>query len=152
MLYPIQQHKWCHSCSRALSQEGDEITWYSKVLSPHTEIQNSLAIFGSLCGREPSWTIVQLVILKPMAKPGLGTLLKALIKFNAQAWDLLLPHARFAYNKAPSKITNRTLGTILRALIKSNAKGSKMLGLHTTKHQASQPNCLPSRLFMGLTL
>jgi len=35
----------------------------------------------------------------------LGTLLRALIKPNATAWDLLLPHTEFAYNKAPSKAT-----------------------------------------------
>jgi len=33
----------------------------------------------------------------------LGTLLRALIKSRAKAWDLLLPHAEFAYNNAPSK-------------------------------------------------
>jgi len=35
----------------------------------------------------------------------LGTLLRVLIRPNAKAWDLLLPHAEFAYNKAPSKAT-----------------------------------------------
>jgi len=35
----------------------------------------------------------------------LGTLLRALIKLQSEAWDLLLPHAEFAYNKAPSKAT-----------------------------------------------
>jgi len=35
----------------------------------------------------------------------LDTLLRALIKPHAKAWDLLLPHAKFAYNKAPSKAT-----------------------------------------------
>jgi len=35
----------------------------------------------------------------------LGTLLRALIQPHAKAWDLLLPHAEFAYNKAPSKAT-----------------------------------------------
>jgi len=35
----------------------------------------------------------------------LGTLLQALIKLQSKAWDLLLPHAEFAYNKAPSKDT-----------------------------------------------
>ena len=35
----------------------------------------------------------------------LGTLLRALIKPHAKAWDLLLPHAEFAYNRAPSKAT-----------------------------------------------
>ena len=34
-----------------------------------------------------------------------GTLLQALIKLQSKAWDLLLPHAEFAYNKAPSKDT-----------------------------------------------
>jgi len=29
--------------------------------------------------------------------------LRALIKLNAEAWDLLLPHTEFAYIKAPSK-------------------------------------------------
>ena len=35
----------------------------------------------------------------------LGTLLRALIKTNSKAWDLLLPHAEFAYNMAPSRTT-----------------------------------------------
>ena len=35
----------------------------------------------------------------------LGTLLRALIKTKSKAWDLLLPHAEFAYNMAPSKTT-----------------------------------------------
>jgi len=35
----------------------------------------------------------------------LGTLLRALIKPHARAWDLLLPHVEFAYYKAPSKAT-----------------------------------------------
>ena len=35
----------------------------------------------------------------------LGTLLRALIKPHAKAWDLLLPHIEFAYNRAPSKAT-----------------------------------------------
>ena len=39
----------------------------------------------------------------------LGTLLKALIKPHAKAWDLLLPHTGFAYNKAPSKATSLSL-------------------------------------------
>ena len=33
----------------------------------------------------------------------LGTLPWALIKPHAKAWDLLLPHTEFVYNKAPSK-------------------------------------------------
>jgi len=33
----------------------------------------------------------------------LGALLRALIKTNSKAWDLILPHAEFAYNMAPSK-------------------------------------------------
>jgi len=36
----------------------------------------------------------------------LGTLLRALIKRHAKAWNLLLPHAEFAYNKAYSKATS----------------------------------------------
>jgi len=35
----------------------------------------------------------------------LGVLLRALIKSHSKAWDLLLPHAEFAYNMAPSKTT-----------------------------------------------
>jgi len=35
----------------------------------------------------------------------LGTLLRALLKPNAKAWDLLLTHVEFAYNRAPSKAT-----------------------------------------------
>jgi len=40
-----------------------------------------------------------------VTNPTLGTLVRALIKPHAKAWDLLLPHAEFAYNKAPSKAT-----------------------------------------------
>jgi len=39
----------------------------------------------------------------------LGMLLRALIKANAQAWDLVLPHAEFVYNKVPSKTTEMSL-------------------------------------------
>ena len=39
----------------------------------------------------------------------LGILLWALIKLQSKAWDLLLPHAEFAYNKAPSKPTDVSL-------------------------------------------
>ena len=35
----------------------------------------------------------------------LGTLIRALIKPHIKAWDLLLPHAEFAYNKTPSRAT-----------------------------------------------
>ena len=35
----------------------------------------------------------------------LGVLLRVLIKTHAKAWDLLLPHVEFAYNKAPHKST-----------------------------------------------
>ena len=35
----------------------------------------------------------------------LGTLLRVLIRHQAKTWDLLLPHAEFAYNKTPSKAT-----------------------------------------------
>ena len=35
----------------------------------------------------------------------LGTLLRVLIKHQTKAWDLLLPHTEFAYNKTPSKAT-----------------------------------------------
>jgi len=35
----------------------------------------------------------------------LGTLLWALIKKNIKTWDELLPHAEFAFNRAPSKAT-----------------------------------------------
>ena len=35
----------------------------------------------------------------------LGTLLKALINPHTKAWDLLLPHVEFAYNKTPSRAT-----------------------------------------------
>ena len=31
--------------------------------------------------------------------------MRALIKSHSKAWDLLLPHAEFAYNMAPSKTT-----------------------------------------------
>jgi len=36
----------------------------------------------------------------------LGVLLRALIKSHSKAWDLILPHAEFAYNMAPSKTTD----------------------------------------------
>ena len=36
----------------------------------------------------------------------LGTILRALIKPHLKAWDLLLPHVKFTYNKAPSKTTS----------------------------------------------
>ena len=35
----------------------------------------------------------------------LGTLLRALVEPHAKAWDLLLLHAEFTYNRAPSKAT-----------------------------------------------
>jgi len=35
----------------------------------------------------------------------LGILLQALIKLHSRAWDSLLPHTEFAYNKAPSRTT-----------------------------------------------
>ena len=41
-----------------------------------------------------------------MTNRTLGALLRALIKFNSNAWDRILPHAEFAYNMAPSKTTN----------------------------------------------
>jgi len=36
----------------------------------------------------------------------LGTLLRVLVKKNIKAWDELLPHAEFAFNRAPSKATH----------------------------------------------
>ena len=38
----------------------------------------------------------------------LGTLLRVLVKKNLRAWDLLLPHAEFAYNRAPNRSTNES--------------------------------------------
>ena len=35
----------------------------------------------------------------------MGALLRALIKTNSKAWDLILPHVEFSYNLAPSKTT-----------------------------------------------
>jgi len=35
----------------------------------------------------------------------LGTLLRALINLQSTAWDLLLPHVEFAFNKAPNRTT-----------------------------------------------
>ena len=35
----------------------------------------------------------------------LGKLLRVLIKPKSKAWDLLLPHAELAYNKAPNRTT-----------------------------------------------
>ena len=36
----------------------------------------------------------------------LGTLLRALINLQSIAWDLLLPHVEFAFNKVPNKTTS----------------------------------------------
>jgi len=36
----------------------------------------------------------------------LGTLRRALIKPRSKAWDLLAPHAQFAYNKSSNKVTS----------------------------------------------
>ena len=36
----------------------------------------------------------------------LGTLLRVLVKKNIKAWDQLLPHAEFAFNRAPNKATH----------------------------------------------
>jgi len=36
----------------------------------------------------------------------LRTLLRALIKTNSKAWDLILPHAEFSYSMAPRKATS----------------------------------------------
>jgi len=36
----------------------------------------------------------------------LGTLLKPLVKKNIKAWDELLSHAEFVFNRAPSKATS----------------------------------------------
>ena len=41
-----------------------------------------------------------------MTNRTLGTLLRAFIQPHAKAWDLLMPHAEIAYNKAPSKATS----------------------------------------------
>ena len=35
-----------------------------------------------------------------------GTLLRALINLQSTAWDLLLPHAEFAFNKMPNRTTS----------------------------------------------
>jgi len=43
----------------------------------------------------------------------LGALLRALIKSNSKAWDLILPHADFAYNMAPSKTIDLSLFKIV---------------------------------------
>ena len=40
-----------------------------------------------------------------MTNRTLGTLLRAWIRLRSTAWDLLLPHAEFAFNKAPSRTT-----------------------------------------------
>ena len=40
-----------------------------------------------------------------VTNPIVGTLLRALIKLQCRAWDLLLPHIKFAYNKAPNRTT-----------------------------------------------
>jgi len=47
----------------------------------------------------------------------LGTLLRALIKLKSKAWDLLLPHAEFAYNKAPAKLLIYPLSKLSMVLI-----------------------------------
>ena len=40
-----------------------------------------------------------------VTNPTLGTLLRALVKKDIKAWDELLPHAEFAFNRVPSKAT-----------------------------------------------
>ena len=39
----------------------------------------------------------------------LGTLLRVLLKPQSRAWDVLLPHAEFAYNEAPNWTTGISL-------------------------------------------
>ena len=39
----------------------------------------------------------------------LGNLLRALISLQSTAWDLLLPHAEFAFNKLPNRTTGVSL-------------------------------------------
>ena len=41
-----------------------------------------------------------------MTNRTLGTLLRVLVKKNVKAWDELLPHVDFAFNRAPSKATH----------------------------------------------
>ena len=36
----------------------------------------------------------------------LGTLLRVLVKKNIKSWDDMLPHAKFAFNRTPSKATH----------------------------------------------
>ena len=43
-----------------------------------------------------------------MVNRTLETLLRVLIKKNLKAWDLLLPYAEFAYNRAPSRTTSES--------------------------------------------
>jgi len=43
----------------------------------------------------------------------LGALLRALIKSNSKASDIILPHAEFAYNMAPRKTTGLSLFKIV---------------------------------------
>jgi len=38
----------------------------------------------------------------------LGTLLRVLVKKNAKAWDVLLAHTKFAYNRSPNRTTKET--------------------------------------------
>jgi len=38
----------------------------------------------------------------------LGTLLWVIVKRNLKAWDLLLLHTEFSYNRAPSNTTNES--------------------------------------------
>ena len=44
-----------------------------------------------------------------MTNQTICTLLRALIKPHSKVWDLLLPHAKFSYNKAHSKATGLCL-------------------------------------------
>ena len=39
----------------------------------------------------------------------LGTLLRVLVQQNLKAWDLLLPHAEFAYNRVPNRTINQSV-------------------------------------------
>jgi len=58
----------------------------------------------------------------------LGTLLRALMKTNSKAWDLLLPHAEFASTMAPSKTTGLSPFKVIYGVeIKSIIFGSRSI-------------------------
>jgi len=70
---------------------------------------SSLVTFGSHCGRKWGQNVVTVSLVIPrqteVTNRTLGTLLRALINLQSIAWDLLLPHVEFAFNKVPNRTT-----------------------------------------------